>query len=189
MTPDLASSMTSVMSQFILAIQLISMLFILTKLLLTLSSICKNTMHKPRTPDRRRATSSSQLRSKLHCLRGHRLIAQPTRSPESQTQIQDLDLDLKSLWFAKEPAAFPPATINRLPGKRTYASSSGWSSSGVRRTYTFTGAIRDTTTLGTTIIHLTWDGSNPGLTVKAQQRHIPPPRKLSQSELDSYRDQ
>ena len=117
------------------------------------------------------------------------LIAQPTRSAEPQVQMQDLDLDLKSLWFVQQPAAFPPVSINRLPGKRTYASSSGWSSTGVRKTYTFTGAIRDTATLGTTIIHLTWDGSNPGVTVKAQQRHIPPPGKLNRRELDAYRDQ
>ena len=138
---------------------------------------------------REASSNSSQSRFNPHHYSGnHRLIAQPTRSPETQTQMKDLDLDLKSLWFAKEPAVFPPPAINRLPGKRTYASSSGWSSSGVRKTHTFTGAIRDTTTLGTTIMHLTWDGSNPGLTVKAQQRHIPPPRKLSQSELDAYRD-
>ncbi|KAG0652203.1 altered inheritance [Hyphodiscus hymeniophilus] len=114
---------------------------------------------------------------------------QPSRSPEPRVQMEDLDLDLKSLWFTKQPVAFPPASINRLPGSRTYASSSGWSSTGVRKTYTFIGAIRDTTTLGTTIVRLTWDGSNPGVTVKAQQRHVPPPRKLSRSELEAYRDQ
>ena len=134
------------------------------------------------------SSSSSQPHSKHQLQRNHRLIAQPTRSPEPQIQMRDLDLDLKSLWFAKVPAVFPPPSINSLPGKRTYSSSSGWTSSGVRKTHTFTGAIRDTTTLGTTIIHLTWDGSNPGVTVKAQQRHIPPPRKLSRSELDAYRE-
>jgi hypothetical protein len=147
-------------------------------------------MDKARKSNYQRAasSSSSQPHFKHQHSRNHRLIAQPTRSPEPRVQMQDLDLDLKSLWFAKEPAAFPPPSINRLPGKRIYASSSGWSSSGVRKTHTFTGAIRDTTTLGTTIIHLTWDGTNPGLTVKAQQRHTPPPRKLSRNELDAYRD-
>ena len=113
-----------------------------------------------------------------------RLILQPTSSLEAE----DLDLDLELLWFAKSPAAFPPPSINRLPGSRSYASSSGWSSSGVRKTHTFTGAIRDNGTLSTTKIHLTWDGSNPGLTVKAQQRHFPPPRKLSKNELETYRE-
>lgn len=108
---------------------------------------------------------------------------------QSVDGTQDLDLDLKSLWFSKSPPTFPPASINRLPGSRSYASSSGWSSSGVRKIHTFTGAIRHNSTLATTIIHLTWDGSSPGLTVKAQQRHIPPPRKLSRNELDSYRDE
>ena len=146
-------------------------------------------MYRSRKSGRQRAAFRFQPRSHSHNSRGHRLIAQPTRSPEPQAQMRDLDLDLNSLWFARQPAAFPPASINRLPGSRTYASSSGWSSSGVRRTYTFTGAIRDTTTLGTTIVHLTWDGSNPGVTVKAQQKHILPPRKLSRSELDAYRNQ
>ena len=145
-------------------------------------------MRKFRALGRQEASTNSkpsyhQRRSKYHML-----IVQPTSSTEPQTQIRDLDLDLKSLWFAREPVAFPPATINRLPGKRTYASSSGWSSTGVRKIHTFTGAIRDNTTLGTTIIRLTWDGSNPGVTVKAQQRHIPPPKKLTRSELDAYRD-
>lgn len=145
-------------------------------------------MDRPRITLNKRAPSSSHSLSNNRHFQSHRLIAQPTRSPEPQAQMQDLDLDLKSLWFAKAPAAFPPASINRLPGTRTYASSSGWSSSGVRQTHTFIGVIRDTTTLGMTLIHLTWDSSNPGVTVKAQQRHIPPPRKLSRSELDAYRD-
>jgi hypothetical protein len=117
------------------------------------------------------------------------LIAQPTRSLEPPTRTQDLGLDLKSLWFAKQPPQFPPPSINRLPGKRIYSSSQSWTSSGARKTHTFIGAIRDTTTLGSTIIHLTWDSSSPELTVKAQQRHNQPPRKLNRGELDKYRDQ
>src|ERR1700709_1008409 len=87
-----------------------------------------------------------------HHSKEHRLIAQPINSPRSSNS--DLDLDLRSGWYAKSPPDFPPASINRLPGKRSYASSSGWSSSGVRKTYTFTGAIRDNSTLATTIIRL-----------------------------------
>jgi hypothetical protein len=113
---------------------------------------------------------------------------QPTIPPEQQAQPEDLDLDLKSLWFAKQPEDWPPNSVKRLPGKRTYSYSSGWSSTGVRKIYTFTGVICYTNTLAKTIIHLTWDGSNPGVTVKAQQKHLLPPRKLAPAELDAYKN-
>jgi hypothetical protein len=119
---------------------------------------------------------------------GHRNKGRPlTSQPTSSNSARDYDLDLKSLWFAKSPPSFPPPSMNR-DGKLTYASSSGWSSSGVRRTHTFTAHVRNTVTLASSKIHLIWDASNPGLTVKAEQRHDPPPRKLSQSELESYRE-
>lgn len=59
---------------------------------------------------------------------------------------------------------------------------------GARKTYTFTGIIRHNVDLSTTKIHLTWDGSNPGLSVKAEQKQIPPPRPLSTNELEDYRE-
>jgi hypothetical protein len=121
--------------------------------------------------------------SQSHRHRDHPLTSQPTSSHEPK----DYDLDLKSLWFAKSPPAFPPPSMNR-GGKLTYASSSGWSSSGVRKTHTFTAHVRNTATLASSRIHLTWDASNPTVTVKAYQRHDPPPRKLSQSELVSCRE-
>jgi hypothetical protein len=114
--------------------------------------------------------------------RNRPLTSQPTSSHEAK----DYDLDLKSLWFAKSPPSFPPPTMNR-DGKITYSIDSGWSRSGVRETHTFTAHVRNTVTLASSKIHLTWDASNPGITVKAQQRHDPPPRKLSQSELESCR--
>lgn len=124
-------------------------------------------------------------------LHGHRqrermLIPQPSSTPRSSNV--DLDLGLQSGWYAGNPPIFPPTSIKRMPGTRSYASSSGWSSSGVRKTHTFTGAIRDNATLATTIVHLTWDASNPEYTVKAKQKHIPPPRKLSADELEFYRE-
>ncbi|KAI9737719.1 MAG: hypothetical protein M1818_005723 [Claussenomyces sp. TS43310] len=112
-------------------------------------------------------------------------LGSTTRSPN--TERQDLDLDLGSLWFAKSPITFPPPAIARL--SESYASSSGWSSSGVRKIYTFTGIIRHSTDLSTTKIHLTWDSANPGMTVKAEQKHFPSPRKLSLRELEDYREQ
>ncbi|KAE9379035.1 hypothetical protein N431DRAFT_327486 [Stipitochalara longipes BDJ] len=116
-----------------------------------------------------------------HQRRDHPLTSQPTSSHEAK----DYDLDLKSLWFARSPVSFPPPTMNR-DGKIFYSSSSGWSSSGVRKTHTFTAHVRNTVTLASSKIHLTWDASNPAVTVKAQQRHYPPPRRLSQTELESY---
>jgi hypothetical protein len=101
--------------------------------------------------------------------------------------MKDLDLDLKSLWFAKSPPMFPPPSLGR-DGKISTASSSGWSSNGVRKTHTFNGIIQDNSTMARTKILLSWDDSNPGLTVKAQQKHIPPPRKLSRHELDDCRE-
>jgi hypothetical protein len=109
-----------------------------------------------------------------------------TTQPSSTSKTNDLDLDLGSLWFAKSPIAFPPRTLN---GKKiSFISSSGWSSNGVRKTHTFTAHIRFNDTLASTKIHLTWDASNPGYTVRAQQKHYPPPKKLSKTELETYRE-
>jgi hypothetical protein len=121
--------------------------------------------------------------SQRHRHRDRPLTAQPTSSYDER----EFDLDLKSLWFAKSPPAFPPRTMNR-DGKLTFTSSSGWSSSGVRKTQTFTAHVRNTATLASSKIRLTWDASNPAVTVKAEQRHDPPPRKLSRSELESCRE-
>lgn len=96
-----------------------------------------------------------------------------------------LNLDLQSLWFAR--GIFPPPSIASLPGKRGYASSSGWSSSGGRKTHTMTAIIRHNDDLSSTKIRLIWDGNNPGLTVKADQQYIPPPRNLNSAELETYR--
>lgn len=103
--------------------------------------------------------------------------------------MQDLDLDLSSEWYAKKPITFPPPSIIRLPGSRDYASTSGWSLSGARRTHTFNGIIRHNSNLSTTKIRLTWDSNAPGMTVKAEQQHLPPPRALSLHELEHYRIQ
>lgn len=110
---------------------------------------------------------------------------QTTRSAPEQ---KDYDLDLQSLWFAKSPPVFPPPNVNRLPGTRGSTYKTGWTSSGSRRTHFLTGALRDNSSLVTTKIHLTWDGNEPGLTVKAQQKHFPPPSALSKREQEQYRD-
>ena len=109
------------------------------------------------------------------------------RAPSSSYQPQDLDLDLKSLWFAKSPVTLPPSIVGTGKDKKIYASSSGWSSSGARKTHTYNTVVQDNKTLARTKINLTWDASNPSVTVKAKQKHIPPPRKLDQRELEAYR--
>lgn len=109
---------------------------------------------------------------------------QSSRTTDSH-ELKDLDLDLDSEWFAK--GTWPPPSVSRLPWNFNHAKQEGWSSSGARKTHFLNGAFRDNNTLATTNINLTWDASWPKGTVKAQQRHTPPPRKLRADELDHYR--
>jgi hypothetical protein len=132
---------------------------------------------------------SSDLRTltdasnKQHRHKEHRLISQPTRSQLPK----DLDLDLQSLWFTRTPIQLSPRTMKDL-GKTNSASSSGWSSSGVRKTHHYITHIRYTDTLASTKIKITWDSSNPSVTVKSEQKHFPPPRELTRSELEQYHE-
>ncbi|KAH0543275.1 hypothetical protein FGG08_002439 [Glutinoglossum americanum] len=96
----------------------------------------------------------------------------------------DVELSLDSLWFAKNPPAFPPPAIARIEEK-LYVLSSSWSRSGPRTTHTLTAIVRWTSNLSTTKIRLTWDASNPRITVKAEQKHFPPPSPLSPRELEA----
>ncbi|TVY27785.1 hypothetical protein LHYA1_G003758 [Lachnellula hyalina] len=115
------------------------------------------------------------------------LSSKPKPQSASSHGTGELDLDLKTLWFAQMPPLFPPPSLGRN-GKISHASSSGWSSNGVRKTHTFNAVIQDNSTMARTKILLTWDASNPGLTVNAQQKHFPPPRKLSMHELNDCRE-
>lgn len=113
----------------------------------------------------------------------HRLMAQQT----SSNLPKDLDLDLQSLWFTKSPIVLSPKTTRNI-GKISSASVSGWSSQGPRKTYNYTTHIRYNDTLASTKIRVTWDGSNPAVTAKAEQKHFPPPRVLSRDELEEYHE-
>ncbi|KAL2074335.1 hypothetical protein VTL71DRAFT_8113 [Oculimacula yallundae] len=111
------------------------------------------------------------------------LSSKPKPPPSSSHHKQpvDLDLDLKSQWFVK--GQFPPRTI---PTK-SYTTSSGWSSSGSRKSHWLVAHMRFAD-LSSTKIRVTWDGSSPEYTVKAEQRHSPPPPALSRRELEDCRE-
>ncbi|TVY44632.1 Altered inheritance of mitochondria protein [Lachnellula occidentalis] len=115
------------------------------------------------------------------------LSSKPKPQSASSYSTGELDLALKTLWFAETPPHFPPPSLGRN-GEISHASSSGWSSNGVRKTHTFNAVIQDNSTMARTKILLTWDASNPGLTVNVQERHFPPPRKLSRHKLDDCRE-
>ncbi|EKD11812.1 GMP synthase [Drepanopeziza brunnea f. sp. 'multigermtubi' MB_m1] len=102
------------------------------------------------------------------------------QSSSSRDRPVDLDLDLQSLWFVD--GKFPPSTINT----RIYSSTSGWESSGSRKKHYKVIHMRFPD-LSSSKIRITWDSSNPGYTVKAEQRHTPPPRPLSRQELEDCR--
>jgi hypothetical protein len=103
--------------------------------------------------------------------------------------MQDFELDLDTLWFAGDHARFPPPSINALPGSRGINYSMGWSGSGGRKNCHLTGIlIHSNPPLARTKIHVTWEDSNPRGTVKALQKHYPPPRQPGPAELQQWRD-
>jgi len=86
----------------------------------------------------------------------------------------DLDLELSTAWFSKSPLRFPKS-IEAIEGKMLMSTSQWTRASSGRTTHTLLIASRWTMNLSTTKIKLTWDASAPAATVKALQRHIPPP--------------
>lgn len=94
----------------------------------------------------------------------------------------DLDLSLEQEWFTTSPMRFP-SSIHNNPSK-AYRTSSSWTRSPSGRTkHTLILSLLWTQNLSYTLIRLTWDGSAPATTVKAEQRHFPPPPPLSAQEL------
>ncbi|RPB03371.1 hypothetical protein L873DRAFT_1787150 [Choiromyces venosus 120613-1] len=86
----------------------------------------------------------------------------------------DLDLELSTAWFSKSPLRFPKS-IEEIEGKMLISTSQWTRASSGRTKHTLLMASRWTMNLSTTKIKLTWDTSAPAATVKALQRHIPPP--------------
>jgi len=86
----------------------------------------------------------------------------------------DLDLELSTAWFSKSPLRFPKS-IEAIEDKMLMWASRWTRASSGRTQHTLLIASRWTMNLSTTKIKLTWDASAPAATVKALQRHIPPP--------------
>jgi hypothetical protein len=107
-------------------------------------------------------------------------------APAKASQPYDLDLSLQTQWYARSPVILPPSIVGNT-GKSTYASNSGWTSSGPRKTHTYSAVVQHSKDLSRHKIHLIWDASNPCLTVKAQQKYISPPRALTPNELEIYK--
>ena len=93
----------------------------------------------------------------------------------------DFDLSLSTLWFTKNPPTLPAAIRAAGTTIRTYHWTTEQSYLGISKTLVV--AIRFTDTLATTKLLLTWESSNPRATVKAQQKHFPPPAALSEEDL------
>lgn len=96
----------------------------------------------------------------------------------------DFDLELGSLWWNKLPPKLP---VPSMQNKGPQTSSSGWSWEqdfrGSRKT--LIAVVRFLDDLPTTKVKVTWDPSSPAKTVKAEQKHLPPPPPLSPEELDA----
>ncbi|KAI5855195.1 hypothetical protein BZA05DRAFT_390801 [Tricharina praecox] len=94
----------------------------------------------------------------------------------------DLDLSLEQEWFTTSLMRFPPS-IHNNPYK-AYRTSNSWTRSAAGRAkHTLLLSLLWTQNLSYTLIRLTWDASAPAATVKAEQRHFPPPPPLSAQEL------
>ena len=98
----------------------------------------------------------------------------------------DLDLDLKSEWYAKSPPIWPPPHLKYSKQFRFNGYSTSWVSYDGHRHTNFTGVIVHSN-LAKSKIHITYDGAEPRLTAKAEQVHYPPPKPLNSQELEACR--
>ncbi|MCJ1468542.1 hypothetical protein MMC07_007171 [Pseudocyphellaria aurata] len=95
---------------------------------------------------------------------------------------QDFDLNLTSLWYTKNPPAFPvPSMTAKGPCVSTYTWSWEQDFTGTRKTLIC--AVRWTDTLAVTRVHVRWHDSDPLGTVESNQMHIPPPAPPSEQDL------
>lgn len=95
---------------------------------------------------------------------------------------RNFDLNLDSLWFAKTPIAFPPQSIARIKNK-SYKAATKFTQQGSKVTCNFTAAILWTDDMSITKLRLTWDPSNPRVSAREEQEHVPPPPPLGARQL------
>lgn len=99
----------------------------------------------------------------------------------------DLELCLETEWFICNPLKLP-ASIQDNPQK-SFQYTNSWERLPSGRTrHTLIIAIMWTLNLSQTKVRLSWDASAPAATVKAQQRHSPPPIPLSEHQLEELAD-
>lgn len=95
---------------------------------------------------------------------------------------QDFDLNLTSLWYTRNPPAFPvPSMTAKGPCISTYTWSWEQDFTGTRKILIC--AVRWTDTLATTRVRVAWQDSDPRGTVKTEQKHMPAPTPLTEKDL------
>jgi len=96
---------------------------------------------------------------------------------------KDFDLCHGSLWYTKLPPDFPvPSMSAQDPCSSTYSYSWDYEFGGMKKE--LVASCRWTDDMSITKVRVTWKDKDPIHTVKAEQKHIPPPAPLSEEELD-----
>jgi myosin tail region-interacting protein MTI1 len=100
---------------------------------------------------------------------------------------KDIPLDLERGWYATDPMQQIPyltAHASTAISASAISASGSGSPSHMIWVYTAVFAIRWTTDLSRTFIRLTWSSENPETTVRATQKHFPPPTPLPAPDLE-----
>ncbi|KAI9887085.1 MAG: hypothetical protein M1823_001075 [Watsoniomyces obsoletus] len=97
---------------------------------------------------------------------------------------RELDLELDTLWFTKSAHAFLPPSLEPI---RDMTSKAAFKriQEGSRVLHCVTTAILWTDHLSVSKFRLTWDLVDPKGTVRAEQKHLPPPALPSPAELSA----
>lgn len=106
----------------------------------------------------------------------------PLSKPTFFEMHEDFDLSLDSLWYTKNPPAFPVPSM-KAKGDCTSTYTWSWEQDFTGTRKILICAVRWTDTLATTKVRVAWKDSNPRGTVETQQIHIQPPAPLSERDL------
>jgi len=108
-------------------------------------------------------------------------------SPPSSWTPKDIPLDLDKGWYSTEPMQQIPYLSahaqSAISASAISASGSGYAHHMIW-VYTAVFAVRWTSDLSRTFIRVTWSSENPGSTVRATQKHFPPPTPLGSTDLE-----